>query len=79
MKVSNILLLAASVSNSNLVPANAALRNVDLQNVAENSFALLKSSPNNIGNTNTDTYDNDSNRILRRKGKGGNNSKLSPL
>ena len=44
MEVSNILLLAASITNSNLVqPANAALRNVDLQNVVEKDdppFAL---------------------------------------
>ena len=61
MKVSNILLLAASVTNSNLVrPANAALRNVDLQNVVEKDdppFALRM-----LGR--------------KGKGKGGNNKKF---
>jgi len=59
MKVSsNILLLVASVTTNFLVPANATLRNVDLQNnqVAANEEEL-------------------SNRMLGRKGKGGNKKK----
>ena len=61
MKVSNILLLAASITNSNLVrPTNGALLNVDLQNVVEKDdppFALRM-----LGR--------------KGKGKGGNNKKF---
>ena len=68
MKVSNILLLAASVTNSNfLVPANAALRNVDLQKVVEKD----KDDPSLLNQVAADE-DELSNRMLGRKGKGNN-------
>jgi len=74
MKVLSTLLLAGAVV-TNLAPAYASLRNVELQKVVEEDEPTLALEPNIEYDTNQVAADESSNRMLGRKGYGNNKFK----